>query len=94
MDKFLVANGLPTFDAEPVRRATSNLNAEAQAALQRYIEAPSNKVFMVSNAKGAPSMWRGANELDAARKSGLENCEKIHGEPCRVVFENFRPVAR
>ena len=94
MDKFLVANGLPTFDAEPVRRATSNLNAEAQAALQRYIEAPSNKVFMVSNAKGAPSMWRGANELDAARKSGLENCERIHGEPCRVVFENFRPVAR
>ncbi len=92
MDKFLVANGLPTFDAEPLRQAAANLNADAQSALQRYIDAPSSKVFMVSNAKGAPSMWRGANELDAARKSGLENCERTHGEPCRVLFENFRAV--
>jgi hypothetical protein len=94
MDKFLVANGLPTYDPEPVRQAAATLNDDAKAALQRYIDSPAVKLFMVSNGKGAPSMWRGANELEAARKAGLENCERTHGEPCRIVLENFRAVAR
>ena len=94
MDKFLTANGLPTYDAEPARRAVAGLGGAAQTALQRYLEAPAAKVFMLAPNKGAPSTWRGANDIETARKSGLEFCEKIHGEPCRVVFENFRPVAR
>lgn len=92
MDKFLVANGLPTYDAEPARRAAANLNDAAKAALQRYLDAPAAKVFMVSVDKGAPSTWSGANDLEAARRSGLENCARMHGEPCRVVIENFRAV--
>jgi dienelactone hydrolase len=94
MDKFLVANGLPTYDPEPARRVAANLNDAAKAALERYLEAPAAKLFMVSANKGAPSMWRGANEIELARKSGLENCEKTHGEPCRIVLENFRPTER
>jgi hypothetical protein len=92
MDKFLAANGLPTYDATALREAAARLNAEAQVALQRYLEALAYKVFMVSANKGAPSMWRGADDMDAARKLGLENCGKTHGEPCRIVMENFRPV--
>lgn len=94
MDKFLAANGLPTYDAEPARRAVAGLGDAARTALQRYLDAPAAKVFMLAPNKGAPSMWRGAYDVETARKSGLEFCEKTHGEPCRVVLENFRQVAR
>jgi dienelactone hydrolase len=89
MDKFLRARGLPVWDPAPAAKIAANLNESGKRTLERYLAAPAHKVLMLSTGKGTAYTWRGANDLDTARKNGLESCEKSAGEKCRVVMENF-----
>lgn len=94
MDKFLAANDLPALKTDGLDAVAAAWSEEGKAAFQRYLNAGASKVLMVSATKGMVRSWSGAADLDAARKSGLEFCERAAGEPCRVVMENFRPVAQ
>jgi dienelactone hydrolase len=94
MDRFLGALGLPGYDAGPAQALAATLDDAGKAAIARYLAAPGQKVFFLSETKNQPSLWRGAGDLEAARRSGLENCQRQAGEPCRIVMENFQAVAR
>ncbi|MBL0931908.1 MAG: hypothetical protein J0H39_09510 [Alphaproteobacteria bacterium] len=92
MDAFLSRFGLPSWDPAPVAKFAAGLNESNKRTLDRYLASPGHKILMMAPRKGSLHTWRGASDLDTARKNGLESCEKSAGEKCRVVMENFQPA--
>jgi len=92
MDAFLGGLGLPSWDPAPVAKFAESLNESNKRVVERYLASPGHKVLMMATGKRNLYTWRGAVDLDLARKNGLESCEKSAGEKCRIVMENFQPV--
>ena len=92
MDTFLSQFGLPSWDPAPVAKFGAGLNESNKRVLERYLASPGHKVLMMATGKRSLHTWRGAADMDLARKNGLESCEKTAGEKCRIVMENFQPI--
>lgn len=92
MDAFLSKFGLPSWDPAPIAKFGAGLSESNKRILDRHLAAPGHKILMMAPQKGSLYTWRGAVDLETARKNGLESCEKSAGEKCRVVMENFQPI--
>lgn len=92
MDVFLRSFGLPSWDPAPAAKFGAGLSESNTRLLERYLASPGHKVLMRAAGKRNLYTWRGASDLESARKNGLESCEKTAGEKCRIVMENFQPV--
>jgi len=92
MDAFLGGLGLPSWDPAPIAKFAEGLNESNKRVLERYLASPGHKILTMATGKRSLHTWRGATDLDLARKNGLESCEKSAGAKCRVVMENFQLV--
>ena len=93
IDRFLRANGLPTWDEAAFAPLREQLSTEARETLAYYLRSlPTEKALAL-----APSghlYWReGGWRLAAVRDAVLSDCHKATGEDCRLVAEDFHPIS-
>lgn len=93
LDRFLRAQGLPTWNPRPLEDLADRLKPQAKRVLASYLSAPTEKALALSREKGLARFWGGAADLQVARKKGLELCEQDAGERCDVLVENFTVAA-
>jgi hypothetical protein len=92
LDRFLRAQGLPTWDPRPLEAVAGQLKPPARNVLGRYLGAPAEKALAVSRGKGLARFWSGTGDLQIARRRSLDVCERDSAERCDVLIENFRPA--
>jgi len=93
LDRFLRAQGVPTWDPRPIEATASRLTPEARRVLQRYLSAPTEKALSISRGKGLARFWSGVPNLQTARQKSRELCERDSAERCDVLLENFTLAA-
>ena len=93
LDRFLRAQGMPTWDPRPIEATASRLVPTARRVLESYLTAPTEKALAVSRGKGLARFWSAVAGLDTARQKSRELCERDSGERCDVLLEDFVPAA-
>lgn len=94
LDKFLRANGLPTWSAADAGKVARILGLDPERGLARYLGAPGHKALVASADGKIVRYWSGNPTMEAARAGALDLCVKASGTGCRIVMENFQAVAR
>ncbi len=93
LDRFLIAQGLPTWDRQPLDLFAKRLQPPAQRVVDDYLSAPTEKALSMSRKKGLVRYWGGAADLRDARQHSRAQCERDSAERCDVLIENFTPMA-
>src|SRR5262249_41932296 len=90
LDRFLVANALPTWDraATEAKLFTARLASSSRTVVEGYLNAPSEKVLAISQTSRRAFWWAGG-ELALMRQKSRDACEQKTGESCTIVMENF-----
>ncbi len=89
LDRFLRAQGLPTWDPGPLEAAARRLNPAARRVLASYLSAPTEKALSISRGQGLARFWSGVADPQTARQKSRELCERDSTERCDVLVENF-----
>jgi len=89
LDRFLRAQGLPTWDPRPLEDIANQLNPQGKSVLAKYLSAPTEKALSISRVKRSVWFWSGTEDPETARRKSLDECERGSGERCDLVAQNF-----
>ena len=93
LDQFLRANDLPTWNEADFTGLFSTLTPPDQQALGNYLRSgPTEKALALASDGSLYWHW-GASSMAEARDIALGNCQKQAGTSCRIIAQDFVPVA-
>jgi len=90
LDRFLRANGLPTWDEAAFEPLLARLPLDDAKVVQDYLRlAPAEKALALAPGGGA-YWWDGEGTATEARSRALAYCKEKAGADCTLAAENFR----
>lgn len=92
LDRFLRAQGLPSWDRAAALSLSARLSPVARRVLADYLDAGSEKAFAVAPS-GSVGYWGGADSAAEARAGAIRECQKAGGANCSVVMVDFAAVS-
>jgi dienelactone hydrolase len=91
LDKFLGANGLPTWNPASFAPLLARLSLQDRQSVETYLRMPTEKALALGPDSGA--YWQqGERSLDEARSKALAFCKEQTKAECSLAIENFSLV--
>ncbi len=94
LDRFLRANGLPTWDEAAFNPLLAHLSFADAQAVQSYLQSLTAEKALALAPGGGVYWWQGAPTTAEARSGVLADCKRKRGEDCTLAAENFRPLVQ